>query len=119
MKHRFAPILVLMVALAAPAFAHAAWSNYVGPEATFYQTGPTGGSSGWNYHTNNRVWRNPGHPFQLVYQPAGGSLHWSTSNWGSNPFEWPAYGYNWVGCVWNNGSDPSWSIFPVTCQGFS
>jgi hypothetical protein len=97
-----------------------AWYTYFGPEGTFYQAylgGPTlAVTSGWNYHTNNRVYRPSGHPFVLWYMPDDWNPHWSTTNWSTNPFYFGAYGYNRVGCDWEYYNDGSTGVYPVTCQ---
>jgi hypothetical protein len=102
-----------LIALALPVGSQAGWSNYFGT-ATFYRTTST--DSGWNYWTNNRVYRPTGHPFYLAYENT--SLHYSATNTDTNPITFASYGYNHSYCAWNwlAWSDPATSVSNVTCQ---
>jgi hypothetical protein len=123
MKERLALLLVASVVMASVVLAMspsaaAQWPSYFGP-GTFYQYpyGQNSAASGWNYWTNNRVYRPLGHPFQLAWTTGGGNDHWSASNSWDNPFYFPAYGYNALFCRWRYWEDGAPSIYPVTCQG--
>ncbi len=110
----------LAFTLCVPATAAATWSSYVGPSATFRQPslgGPTQGNTGWNYWTDNRVYRPTPHPFYLDYFNTG-SYHVSATNWDTNPFYFAPFGYSYVGCHWVYSSDGSSTLYPVTCQVF-
>jgi hypothetical protein len=107
--------------LATPA---SAWTNYTsnpsGP-VTFRQPflgGPYQDFSGWNYWTNNRVWRNPGHPFYLGHNNSSG-YYFSNTNWNTNPFYFTPSGYSQLTCVWEYWNDISNELYPVTCQANS
>jgi hypothetical protein len=116
---RMIALVVAAFALAAPSTAAAGWSDYFGPSGTFTQVGPTSAQSGWNYWTNNRVYRPTPHPFYLAYSTDPGNVHWSTTNWDTNPFYFGASGYSRINCLWEYYNDGSYSIYPVTCQGYA
>jgi hypothetical protein len=107
--------LTIISVLAVASSAGAGWSNYFGP-ATMTQSTPTPWT-GFNYWSNNRVYRPLGHPFQLGYQ-YGSNFHISAENTGSNPFYWPSYGYNQSFCMWDYWHDITPTVSPVTCQAF-
>lgn len=119
MKPRCA-IAVALVACAftIPAIAEAAWSSYF-PTGTFYAVGgPQGAVSGFNYWTDNRVYRPTPHPFWLGYN--NGTYHYSTDNWSTNPFYFAPSGYSAIDCEWDYTIDGGVSsLYPVTCQGFA
>ena len=94
--------------------ASAGWSTYF--SGTMTQSTPTPWT-GFNYWSNNRVYRPLGHPFQLGYQ-YGSNFHISAENTGSNPFYWPSYGYNKSFCMWDYWHDITPTVSPVTCQAF-
>jgi hypothetical protein len=76
---------------------------------------PNSAASGYAYWTTNRVWRpTPYWAFRLGYV-SNGNDHYSASNAGDNPFTWPAYGYNYVYCIYVSGSP---SVYPVTCEAY-
>jgi hypothetical protein len=110
---------VVIAALAASSASAGSWSNYAGPNATFYNYGGLWtASTGYNNWTDNRVYRPTGHPFYLSYENGSG-FHYSTDNYYSNPFEWPPGGYSKLYCTWDYPNDPFYSsVYPVTCQKF-
>jgi hypothetical protein len=88
------------------------WSNYFGPGTMTHDNNSK--ETGFNYWTNNRVWRNPGHPFILGYENP--NFHYSVENSTDNPFVFPSYGYNKSFCMWAYWDDLSPTVSPVTCQ---
>ena len=110
-------VLTLLIAagLVVSSSASAAWSTYFGPalmnSSNYVQ------HTGWNYWTNNRVYRNTGHPFVLAWEQT--YIHYSTENTGDNPFYYPSYGYNRSYCEWAYWHDLSGYVSPVTCQAYA
>jgi hypothetical protein len=96
----------------------AQWYNYWGSGTMTQNPLVVEGHSGWNYWTNNRVYRPYAHPFYLMYVGTNGVPHGSADNSTNNPFYFPAYGYNRIWCVWDIQYDYTPSISPVTCQGY-
>jgi hypothetical protein len=68
--------------------------------------------SGYNYWSQNEVYRPIGYSFALWFQDTGGGKHGYTTNSGSNPFIISgSYGYTRAACENVSGS----SVSPVTC----
>lgn len=114
--------IAVVTALLTSATPAGAWANYTsnptGP-VTFrqpYLGPPYQALSGWNNWTNNRVWRNPGHPFYLGHGNSSGN-YFSGTNWDTNPFYFDPDGYSRLTCVWEYWNDISNTLYPVTCQG--
>jgi hypothetical protein len=111
-------VAALVAILVVPAVARAGWNNYAGgPNAVYDKTKTTGGTSGWNNWTNNRVYRPTGHPFYLDYTNGSG-YHVSAHNSSTNPFYFAPSGYSAVGCWWAYSDDLSPTVYPVSPQVF-
>lgn len=120
LAHLIAPLVLALAALASPPGGFAAWTPYFGPEGTMYDEDCCDhAQSGWNYHTNNRVYRPIGFNFALAWgTQESPTIHFSATNYADNPFYQTPYGYNSVFCWWMwNGAYPS--VSPVTCQSYA
>jgi hypothetical protein len=115
----FLAIAAAAVCFSIAGVASAGWGNpYFGPGTMHtIPPGPLLATSGSNSWTNNRVYRPLGYHFYLGYND--GSAHYSADNTTSNPFVWPAYGYNYLICGWDAGADSGSSVSPVTCEPYS
>lgn len=97
-------------ALAATSSAFA-WSNYFGP-GTLSASDNTR-NSGYNYWTNNRVWKPASSGFGLYYHNSSGDVGFKTNST-DNPFthNGGGFGYSQAYCFYLD----SGSVNPVTCQ---
>jgi hypothetical protein len=121
MKSRAAVVLVLAIlATIIPAVATAGWTTYFGPGTLYALSGSNyAGNEGYNYWTNQRVYRPLGHPFRLEWFHTDNIINYSDENSTSNPFYWAPTGYSRLQCSWMYQGDPGWSsIYPVTCEEY-
>lgn len=104
-------LMVAAIALVTPTVAaSASWSTYFGTgtmcTACNYNTG-------YNYWTNNRIYRPVGYAIYLFYYTT--AFHYSATNSGSNPFYFASYGYNFSGCGNNQGAP----VPNATCEAYA